>query len=122
MSVPQGASVSINSTILTLTTAPVSFVRFSKLPRFVKVILTARKHLGDIETAEFFKDWSPKSIEPHNDKNMEDMERLLTLRWLVVGGFLLLSSLFEVLIGHLLPPPSGWRHQGTWWLRGRGPL
>ena len=61
-------------------------LRFSKLPHFVKVILTARKHLGDTETAAFFKAWSPKFIEPQNDKNMEDMERLLTLRWLLIGG------------------------------------
>ena len=54
--------------------------RFNKLPHFVKVILTARKQLGETDSADFFKAWSPKFIEPENDKNMDDMERLLTLK------------------------------------------
>jgi len=54
--------------------------RFHTLPKFVKVVLTARRQLGDVQTAEFFGGWDPKSIQPDDAENMKDMSMLLELR------------------------------------------
>ena len=55
--------------------------RFHALPKFVKVVLTARMQLGEeVQTAKFFGGWDPKCIQRDRDENMEDMKMLLRLR------------------------------------------
>ena len=102
-------------------TDPSTCFRFNLLPSFVKIVLTARMQLGQglrvaggpgqqadnhaedreededrDDTAKFFSGWSPDSINPEGSQNMEDMNRLFTLRLEGSGGLVPASQREEV--------------------------